>query len=203
MECPSPGLQTQASSTQTLWPVISWAVKSHVRVGNKPNTKVRFSTISSVEQNWPPIWGIIASQSEDSLLLCQTRLPDRLGGGNAHSATRRELTLGDMSRACCATLERKALPSRLTARNAIFLFDECKSFHFYPKSLEPGYTSWLSPWAEQAEQTDTGLTNTTDLGEHRCWLTEHRVNCFTSRRRASDAFFTRRVGRASGTPKLS
>lgn len=45
----------------------------------------------------------------------------------------------------CAMLGRKALPCRLTARNAIFLFDEYKSFHFCPTALETSCTSWLFP----------------------------------------------------------
>lgn len=179
---PSLGLRAQASSLQTLSPLISLALKAPLKAGHKPHTQVRFSATSPVEQNWPQIWGSLASQPEGSLLLCQTRLPVRLGGENAHSAMRRELTFGDMSRNWCATLERKALPSRLTARNAIFLLDECKSSHFYPKSLAPGYTSWPSPWAEQAERTDTGLTNMPDLRECYCGQMEHKVTCFTSRK---------------------
>jgi len=141
MAGPSLGLQAQASSLQTRSPLVSLASKAPLKADHKPHTKVRFSATSSVEPYWPQIWGTPASQSEGSLLLCETRLPVRLGGENAHSAARRELPFRDMSRACCATLERKALPSRLTARNAIFLFNECKSFHFCPQSPEPGYTS--------------------------------------------------------------
>lgn len=51
-----------------------------------------------------------------------------------------------------------------------------------------------SPRAEQAERTDTGLTNMTDLRERHCGQTEHEVNCFPGTRRASEACFTGRAG---------
>lgn len=142
---PSSGLQAQANSLQTLSSLVFSASEAPLQADHGTHSKVRFGTTSSVEQNWPQIWGVLASQLEGSLLLCQTHPPVRLAGEKTHSAMRRELTFGDTSRACWATSERKALPSRTTARNAIFLFDECRSFHFCLQSLEPGYTLRLSP----------------------------------------------------------
>ena len=140
MMCPSLRLQTQASSVRLFSRSISLALKEHLISDRELPLEEAAAQRTQLNRTGPQFGGILPAQPEGSLLSCQTHLPARLGGEDACSAVRHELTFRDLSRTCCATLERKALPSRLTASNAIFLFEECKSSHFYPKAREPGYT---------------------------------------------------------------
>ena len=79
-----------------------------------------------------------------------------------------------------SSVEEKSSSFRTDSQQCHFLVRWVQIFSFLPQSAGAWLYILTLPWAEQTEKTDTGLTDTINLGGPCSRQMEHKVNCFTS-----------------------
>ena len=187
---------------QTVLPLDFLGTEGTSQIWSWTPTRGSCSATYSVEQNWPPIWGHPACSTWGQPAFMSDTSACQVRWGRCLLSSEAWADIQGLEQDLLCNVGEKSSSFQTDSQQCHFLVWGMQIFSFLPQSAGAWLYILTLPWAEQAEKTDMGLTDMINLGGHRSWQMERKINCFTSGRRDSEAFFAGRVGCASGTLML-